>query len=77
MAIVSIPLFNLVALNDWPNNPYVLPPAAAIWGAAMLGGVLGLKSGMIWNQGESSCFQCLMSSVSVLVLLSIVIVLFL
>jgi len=75
--ILSIPLYNLVTLTDWPNSMYVLPPQFAIWGAAVLGGFLGIKSGTIWNQGEASCFYCLMSFVSVLTVFSLVVVLFL
>jgi hypothetical protein len=77
IAIIALPLYNLVTLYDWPNNAYVLPPPIAIWGAAMLGGFLGVKSGMIWNQGEASCFHCLVSFGSVLAVLSLVVVLFL
>jgi len=75
--ILSIPLYSLVTLTDWPNSMYVLPPQFAIWVAAVVGGILGFKSGTIWNRGEASCFHCLLSFVSVLTVLSLVVVLFL
>ncbi|MFW9793079.1 MAG: hypothetical protein ACFFEE_02155 [Candidatus Thorarchaeota archaeon] len=75
--ILSIPLYNLVTLSDWPNIVYVLPPQFAIWIAGVLGGFLGFKSGLIRNQGEASCFYCLVSFASLLVALSLVVVLFL
>ena len=76
--VLSMPLYSLVVINDWPSvGPYVLPPPFAIWTAAGLGGILGFKSGTIWNQGEPSCFYCLMSVASVLAVISCVFVLFL
>jgi hypothetical protein len=74
IAILSIPLYN-IALYDWPNNPYVLPPQIAIWAAAFFGGIIGLKSGEIWAQGEANCIRCLLPLVTVLTLLSLAIVL--
>jgi hypothetical protein len=76
IAIVSLPLYN-IALNDWPGSAYVLPPQFVILAAAFVGGILGFKSGEIWNQGEGSCFRCLASLVSVLTILSLVVVLIL
>lgn len=76
--ILSMPLYSLVVLNDWPSaGPYVLPPAFAIWTAAGVGGILGFRSGTIWNEGEPSCFYCLISVASVLALISCVFVVFL
>jgi len=73
--IVSTPLYN-IAFYDWPAGGYMtLPPQIAIWAAAFFGGLIGLKSGEIWNQGEASCIRCLLSLVTVLTLLSLVIVL--
>jgi hypothetical protein len=76
ITILSIPLYN-IALYDWPGGGgwYHLPPQIAIWAAAFVGGILGLKSGEIWYQGEASCIRCLLSLVTVLTLLSLVIVL--
>ena len=74
IVILSIPLYN-IALADWPNGPYVFPPQIAIWTAAFFGGIIGFKSGEIWNQGEASCIRCFLSLVTVLTLLSLVIVL--
>lgn len=76
-AILSTPMYNLVTLDDWPNNPFVLPPIFAIWMAAAVGVFLGFKSGTIWNQGEASCIYCLLSFVSLLAGVSLVVVLFL
>jgi hypothetical protein len=73
--VLSMPLYGLVVLNDWPSGPYVLPPPFAIWAAAVLGGFLGFRSGMIWNHGEASCFYCLLSVAFVLVLISLIVVL--
>ena len=75
--VLSMPLYSLVVINDWPVGPYVLPPLFAIWTATVIGGLLGFKSGMIWNQGEQSCFYCLMSVASVLAVITCVFVLFL
>ena len=75
--VLSMPLYSLVVLNDWPSGPYVLPPPFAIWAAAVLGGFLGFRSGAIWNQGEPNCFYCLMSVALLLVVISCVFVLFL
>ncbi|MFW9770260.1 MAG: hypothetical protein ACFFF9_11680 [Candidatus Thorarchaeota archaeon] len=75
--ILLSPIYNLVTFYDWPNIVFVLPPQVAIFVAAAFGGVLGFKSGMIWNQGEASCFYCLFSVVSILAGLSLVVVLFL
>lgn len=75
--ILSIPLYNLVILSDWPNTVFALPPQVAVWLAAVFGGFLGLRSGFIWREGESSCFYCLISFTSVLAVLSLVVVLFL
>ena len=76
--ILSMPLYSLVVINDWPSaGPYVLPPQFAIWTASGVGGILGFKSGTIWNQGEPSCFYCLMSVALLLALISCVFVLFL
>jgi len=72
--IVAIPLYN-IALHDWSGGAYFLPPQVAIWAAAFFGVLIGLKSGEIWNQGETSCIRCLLSLVTVLTLLSLVIVL--
>jgi len=72
--IVSVPLY-ASAIYDWPSGAFSLPPQVAIWTAAFFGGILGLKSGEIWNQGEESCIRCLLSLVTVLTLLSLVIVL--
>lgn len=74
ITILSIPLYNS-ALHDWSSGAYFLPPQIAIWVAAFVGGILGLKSGEIWYQGEASCIRCLLSLVTVLTLLSLVIVL--
>ena len=76
ITILSIPLYN-IALYDWPGGGgwYHLPPQIAFWAAAFVGGILGLKSGEIWYQGEASCIRCLLSLVTVLTLLSLVIVL--
>jgi len=74
IVIVSIPLYN-IALHDWSVGAYFIPPQLAIWAAAFFGGLIGLKSGEIWNQGEASCIRCLLSLVTVLTLLSLVIVL--
>jgi hypothetical protein len=74
IVILSIPLYN-IALLDWSGGAYFLPPQLAIWAAAFVGGILGLKSGEIWYQGETSCIRCLLSLVTVLTLLSLVIVL--
>ena len=75
--VLSMPLYSLVVINDWPTGPYVLPPLFAIWTVTVVGGFLGFKSGMIWNQGERSCFYCLMSVASVLAVITCVFVLFL
>ena len=72
--IVSVPLYN-VAFYDWNTGAYFIPPQFAIWAAAFFGGLIGLKSGEIWNQGEASCIRCLLSVVTVLTLLSLAIVL--
>jgi hypothetical protein len=74
--IVSIPLYN-IAFYDWPGGGgvYHLPPQIAIWAASFVGAILGLKSGEIWYQGETSCIRCLLSLVTVLTLLSLVVVL--
>jgi hypothetical protein len=72
---ITLPLYEFAALNDWPNSPYVLPPQFAVYVAAVLGGFLGLKAGMIWNQGEASCFYCLVSVAFVLGLISLIVVL--
>lgn len=74
IVIVSIPLYN-IALHDWSGGAYFLPPQFAIWAAAFFGGLIGLKSGEIWNQGEPSCIKCLLSLVTAVTLLSLVIVL--
>jgi len=74
IVIVSIPLYN-IALYDWPSGFFALPPYAAIWIGAFFGGLIGFRSGDIWNQGETSCIRCLLSLVTVLTLLSLVIVL--
>jgi hypothetical protein len=47
ITILSIPLYN-IALYDWPGGGgYHLPPQIAIWAAAFVGGILGLKSPQI------------------------------
>ncbi len=74
IVIVSVPLYN-IALYDWPSSIFAPPPQIAIWVAAFLGVVLGFKSGEIWNQGEASCIQCLLSFVAMLTVLSLVIML--
>ena len=72
--ILSIPLYNL-SLDDWPTGGFFLVPQAIIWIASFFGGLIGIKSGEIWSQGEPSCIRCLLSLVTVFVLLSLVIVL--
>jgi hypothetical protein len=72
---ITMPLYEFAVLNDWPNSPYVLPPQVAVFVAAVLGGFLGFRSGVIWNQGEASCFYCLISLTSVLALISLIVVL--
>ena len=75
ITILSIPLYN-IAIYDWPGGGgYYLPPQIAIWAAAFVGVIIGLKSGEIWYQGETSCIRCLLSLVTVLTLLSLVVVL--
>ncbi|MFW9843435.1 MAG: hypothetical protein ACFFEV_02545 [Candidatus Thorarchaeota archaeon] len=74
MWILSIPLYNL-AIDDWPSGGFFLVPQAFLWIASFFGGLIGIKSGEIWNQGEPSCIRCLLSLVTVLTLLSLVIVL--
>ena len=76
IAIAAIPLYT-IATYDWPGSAYILPPQGAILAAALVGGVLGFKSGEIWNLGEGSCFYCLASFASMLTILSIVVVLYL
>ena len=76
IAIAAIPLYN-IAIYDWPSSAYLLPPQFAILAAALVGGVLGFKSGESWRLGEGSCFYCLASFASVLMILSVVIVLYL
>ena len=72
--IVSIPLYN-IAIYDWSTGAFHIPPQIAIWIAGFFGGLIGLKSGEIWNQGEASCIRCLLSLVTVVTLLTLVIVL--
>ena len=74
IVIVSIPLYN-IAFNDWSVGAYYVAPQLAIWAAAFFGGLIGLKSGEIWNKGEASCIRCVLSLVTVLTFLSLVIVL--
>lgn len=49
IVIVSIPLY-ASAIYDWPSGAFSLPPQSAIWTASFFGGILGFKSGEIWNQ---------------------------
>jgi hypothetical protein len=72
---LSNPLYSLVTLYDWPNTVFVLPPNIVIWTVAALGGIVGIRSGTIWNQGEASCIYCLISVIVVLAGISLVVVL--
>jgi len=71
---VSTPLYSLVTLYDWPNTVFVLPPHIVIWTLAAVGGILGIRSGTIWDQGETNCIYCLMSVIVVLAGISLVVV---
>ena len=79
--LLSTPLYNLALhINGLDTSYYFLPPLPVIlliWLPAVLGGFLGLKSGMIWNEGDSSGFYCLIALASVLALLWLVVILLL
>ena len=71
---LSTPLYSLVTLYDWPSTVFVLPPHIVIWTVSAVGGILGIRSGTIWDQGETSCVYCLMSVIIVLTGISLVVV---